>query len=330
MSAFAQARARIALAAAGLDPEVPLEPASSVTNEVWIGHEVVVRVNSLPNNRLRREADLASKLPPEVGYPRIIAYGGDLGADYLVLERLDGHPLSRWWPRMTHGQRREAIRQLAHKLAAIHATPAPHMAQLYKAPQLLNAARDGSDAVQPLREALEKVATLPHVDPMLIADVAHIVEQSARYLTPFDMPTLVHGDLTFENVLWNGERITAILDFEWSRSGPPDLDLDILLRFCAYPQLHVAPDYESLTHADDYADVPWWLAEDYPELFDAPYVFERVRLYGIAWDVKELLEFPPQAQPAKLHRDHPYHRLRRMLAGLSHLDLLNERAPISY
>lgn len=330
MSRFAQARARIALDAAGLDPEMPLEPASSVTNEVWISHDVVVRVNSLPNNRLRREADLARQLPAEVGYPRVLAYGGELGADFLVLERLPGHPLSRWWPRMTPTQRREAIRQLAGKLAAIHATVAPPMPQLYKAPQLLDAAPTGDAAVAPLREALGKLRGLPHVDSRLVSDVEEIVDRTAGYLEPFDVPTLVHGDLTFENVLWDGERLTAILDFEWSRSGPPDLDLDILLRFCAYPHLHVAPDYEAITHAEDYADVPWWLAEDYPALFDAPYVFERVRMYGIAWDVKELLEFPPQVVPGKLHHDHPYHRLQRTVDGVGHLDLLNERAPISY
>lgn len=323
MSRLAEARARHALDAAGMDPSTELEPASSVTNEVWIGHDVVVRINALPNDRLRREASLAGLLPDEVGYPRIIAYGGEVGADFLVLERVPGHPLSRWWPGMTPDQRRDAISQLATRLRAVHATPAATVPPLSHTPQLLASARDGHDAVRPLLEAIDTAMGLPRVDKRVLARVGEMIEQTAGCLTPFDAPTLIHGDLTFENILWDGHEITALLDFEWSRPGPPDLDLDILLRCCAYPQLHVAADYEDRTRACDYLNVPWWLAEDYPEMFDAPYVFERIRLYGFAWDVAELLAYPPRTDAHHLPPEHPFHRLRRATEGIGYLDLLS-------
>ncbi len=323
MNRFAQMRARHALDAAGLDPATPLEPANSVTNEVWVGHELVVRVNSQPNDRLRREAALARQLPAEVAYPRVIASGGDVGADYLIVERVPGHPLSRWWPGLSRDQRREAIAQLAGRLRAVHTTVASSVPPLTHTPQLIGADREGHVAVQPLLEAVDRAARLDFVDRGVLADVKAMVVTDADHLTPFDSPTLIHGDLTFENVLYDGHRITALLDFEWARPGPPDLDLDVLLRFCAFPHLHVAADYESKTRADDYRLVPWWLAEDYPELFDAPYVFERVRLYGIAWDIAELLEFPPRVDGRSLPPEHPYHRLRRAVGGSGHLDALD-------
>lgn len=323
MSRLAQARARHALDLAGLDPATPLEPASSVTNEVWIGHEIIVRVNSKPSDRLRREAHLARLLPPEVGYPRIIAYGGEVGADYLILERVPGHPLSRWWPGMDTEQRRAASAQLAAKLRAVHTTPAADTPGLTHTPQLLRPARDGLAAVQPLLDAIDRASLLPMVDTHLMADVRAEVVTTADHLTPFDSDTLIHGDLTFENVLWDGERITALLDFEWARPGPPDLDLDILLRFCAYPHLHVAADYEDRTWARDYLEVPWWLAEDYPELFDAPFVTERVRLYAFAWDIAEVLAFPPRTELRNLPLEHPLHRIRHALEHTSYLDSLS-------
>ena len=104
----------------------------------------------------------------------------------------------------------------------------------------------------------------------------------------------MHGDLTFENVLWDGHVVTALLDFEWSRQAPADVDLDVFLRFACFPYLHVAEDYEAETRAIDYAEVPFWLAEDYPELFGFPHEFDRLRLYSIAYDVRELLAFPPE------------------------------------
>lgn len=323
MSRLAEARARHALQAAGLNPAMALEPASSVTNEVWIARNVVVRVNTKPDDRLRREALLARRLPASVGYPGIISYGGEVGADFLVLERVPGHPLSRWWPRMNQSARREAIHQLAGKLRAVHRTSAEDIPELTHTPQLLRSAHHGKDAVEPLLRAIDRAMDLPWVDVGLLVDVRDLVIRTADRLTPFDRPTLIHGDLTFENILWDGERITALLDFEWGRASPPDVDLDILLRFCAYPHLHVAADYEDRTWADDYRAVPWWLSEDYPEMFDAPYVSDRVRLYGFAWDVAELLAFPPRVGADELPAEHPLHRLRRAVERTGYLDALS-------
>jgi hypothetical protein len=118
-------------------------------------------------------------------------------------------------------------------------------------------------------------------------------------------------------------RLLAILDFEWARGAPPDLDLDVLLRFCAFPDLHVPESYASATHARDDAEVPFSLAEDYAELFSRPEQLDRCRLFAIAWDVAELIAFPPHAGAASLDARHPHRRLLSMLAGDSHLDRMD-------
>jgi aminoglycoside phosphotransferase (APT) family kinase protein len=41
--------------------------------------------------------------------------------------------------------------------------------------------------------------------------------------------TVVHGDAHLNKVIWNGARVAALLDFEWARLGPPDLELQPLL-----------------------------------------------------------------------------------------------------
>ena len=141
---WAEARARRALAEAGLDYAMPLTRASSVTNEVWLGAEYVIRVNRRPNQRLRREAYLGPLLPPEVHYPEIIAYGGELGADWLIVRRLPGEVLSRRWPTMSTGERRSATRQFAVLLRNLHAVAAPQdLPEIDAAPQLLAAREYG-------------------------------------------------------------------------------------------------------------------------------------------------------------------------------------------
>jgi aminoglycoside phosphotransferase (APT) family kinase protein len=326
---LARARAMRALTECGL-PSAGLVRADSVTNEVWLTDDYAVRVNRDASMRLYREAVLSQVLPSEVGYPVLVQHGGDVGNDWLVLERVPGVPLSRAWPRLAVDQRREAVRQIATRLKAVHATPCPRLDGLIDTPQLLDPAPTGIEAARRLLVALDRVAELPHVDPGLVGDVSHLVGELAPALDPFDAGTIVHGDLTFENVLWDGDHITALLDFEFARPGPPDLDLDVLLRFITLPHLHVAPDYEAETRVEDYADVPWWMAEDYPELFAHPRQFDRVRLYSIAWDVRELLAFPPMESLRHLHRHHPYRRLTNVLRGSSYLDRLNGAVVIEY
>ncbi len=161
---------------------------------------------------------------------------------------------------------------------------------------------------------------MKNVDAKLVDALTEIVRESSRFLEPFDVPTLVHGDLTFENVLWDGDQVTAIIDFEWARAAPADLDLDIILRFCAYPELHVAEDYLDQTKVEDYVDVPWWFREDYQELFAFPRALDRLRLYAISFDVRELLAFPPDAPAANLAPEHALNRLVKMVSGRSYLD----------
>ncbi|MBI2710589.1 MAG: aminoglycoside phosphotransferase family protein [Actinobacteria bacterium] len=327
-NALALIRARRALDAAGVPSHVRLEAVSSVTNEVWLTPELVVRINLRADQRLRREAIIAAALPAGIGYPEVVAQGGDLGSDWLILRRVPGRPLSRCWPGMTEDERRSAIDQLAARLRLLHATEAPESAPLHSTPQLLDAAGTGAEAVGRLLVAVEQARDLPHVDASVIEDVRGLVLDLAPSLTPFVATTLIHGDLTFENVLWDmsERRVTAVIDFEWSRAAPSDLDLDVLLRFAAYPQLHVPKEYEDVTKPGDYLDVPYWLAEAYPEIYDRPGQFARVRLYALAWDVQELVAHPPKRPLASLHPAHPWHRMVAMLRGTSHLDVLNGTA----
>lgn len=317
--ALAELRARTALRGAGLDPTVPLERASSVTNEVWLTPDHVVRVNRSASNRLAREVAVAAHLPPEVGYPPVVAHGGRPGEDWVVSVRVPGEPLAHRWPSLTVEERRTAVEQLGARLRALHDTPAPTgLLPLHGAPQLL---QEGSDEpVAPLVAALAELGRLDHVDPILTQEAAEIVQSTASALRPFTSRSLVHGDLTFENVLWHDGEVTAILDLEWARPGPRDLDLDVILRCCAYPKLHVGARHEAATRAEDYALVPAWLRACYPRLFAHPRLIDRLRIYAIAYEVRSLLVDPPTAPPSHQDPRSAYHRLQHLVRGTSYLD----------
>lgn len=324
-SVLAELRARTALRSSGLDPTVPLERATSVTNEVWLTPTHVVRVNRRHDNRLAREAIVAAALPAGVGYPVIVARGGRVGEDWLISERRPGTPLAHRWPDLTVKERRRAVRGVAERLAALHTTRAPvGLPPVERAPQLL--AAGSADPAAPVVEALERAARLDHVDAIFVEETAALVRELTPAIEPFTAATLVHGDVTFENVLWGDGDVTALLDVEWARPGPRDLDLDIVLRCCAHPQLHVGAAFEARTIPEDYVDVPLWLAEDYPALFAHPRQVDRLRLYAIAYEVRELLAWPPEVGSSRLDPLHPYHRLERVVRRHSYLDDFAQRA----
>ncbi|MEO6628503.1 MAG: hypothetical protein ABIP03_08015, partial [Aquihabitans sp.] len=83
-SGLARARAMRALGEAGLASE-GLTRADSVTNEVWLTDDYVIRVNRDASLRLYREAVLSQVLPEEVGYPTLVQHGGEIGSDWLIL-----------------------------------------------------------------------------------------------------------------------------------------------------------------------------------------------------------------------------------------------------
>jgi Ser/Thr protein kinase RdoA (MazF antagonist) len=317
---FAQARARQALRTAGLPEDGPLHRASSTRNEVFVGDEFVVRVNRQPDQRLRREAQLCEYLPDAPWAPRVVAYGGEFGADFLIVRRLPGAPLGRCWPDMTLEQRRSAISQLCAMAGELHSVRTPvRLPPVENLPYLIDP-RCVTPLV-PMLVALDQLRT-SGVDRGLIDAAEDIAHQTGDALADYDRRQLIHGDLTFENLLWDGTRLSGVLDFEWCRGAPIDMELDVLLRVCALPFAHVAEDYEDRTLKKDYAPIPSWLCEFRPDLFAHPRIFDRLRLYCMAFDIHDLILDPPTRPRADLGPLHPLHRLRNLVDTGGHLQEL--------
>jgi aminoglycoside phosphotransferase (APT) family kinase protein len=319
-------RARQVLHRAGVGSAGDLQRAPSLLNEVWYLGDYVMRISADPERgRLAYEAALAPFLPPEIGYPEVITGGRDSVGEWLILKRLNGSALSRSWPDMRESARRHAVSQLAVALKALHSTPAPVTAEGPLLPPFWGT--DTLDCphqlpVERLVELCERAEALPNVDRSVLQLAALTAMENANVLDPDPYPTLVHGDLHFENVLWDGHDVGAVLDFEFARPGPADLDLDVILRFCADPGLHVADDYAHLAKRSDYRDVPWWLKEEYPELFNHPRLIDRLTVYSLAYEIRHLLLMPPQSRAEADEPFHPYNRLRKLVERRSHLQWL--------
>lgn len=314
-------RARQVVTHVGLKDAGPLERVPSLLNEVWYAGPYVIRVSADPNvRRLRYESLLSTYLPDEVGYPEIVTYGRAEFAEWLVIRRIKGEPLSRAWPNMSPRDRHTAIESLARRLRSLHDVPPSAIGELtppftesdnLDCPHQLPAAR--------VRELIERARHLRFVSHQLL-DQAHVLVNETEGAADADPTGLIHGDLHFENVLWDGTEVNALVDFEWARPGVPELDLDVILRFCADPFLHVADDYAHLAKRADYREVPTLLREHYPELFSYPRVRDRLRLFSLSYELRHLLLKPPMAKVEVQDTFHPYNRMQRVIEARSHLE----------
>jgi prepilin-type processing-associated H-X9-DG protein len=307
---------------------------ASDSNDTWRIGSVVLRICWRGDrDRFAREAAVTAALPPAVPYPEVLETDRDEHLAWQVTRAVDGVPLALTLPALSATQRRNAVRDTGRILAALNAHPFPaDVNALLAAPRPAGAASVealiGAD-LNPLpcwRALLltGPARALPHVDPALIDDV----EARLRALTDVDplsatagdpavvprtAPTCVHGDAHPSNILWLDGHVAALLDFEWARLGPPDLELEPYLR----GDPDAGKDAEAATR-----DTLGWLAETHPAAFAHPDLIARLWLYQLAFTLRQLLIWVPDRPAADLPGDHPMWRLRRIVDGPKHLHRL--------
>jgi hypothetical protein len=145
------------------------------------------------------------------------------------------------------------------------------------------------------------VRAVPGVDPALIDDAEARLRAMAD-LDPLGTPApagksataagtgvgCVHGDAHPANVLWRDGRVVALLDFEWVRLGPADLEL--------VPYLADHPGAGRQAEART-RSMLGWLAESHPAAFAPPRLLTRLWLYQIAYGLRQVLIHCPGRPP---------------------------------
>jgi len=268
-SSVEHARRQVALVACKLDPDLPMTRGHSYANEVWVGDELVLRINTRGVGRLAREARIARRVPREALHPEILDVADDGEIEWMLTRRAKGIDLGRAWPALTTGQRERAIHQLTGALSAVHATDTTGIADDIRPPHTL--------PIEPLITLIET-----HIDDTAICALAtHFVITRWGAFDAADRG-LVHGDPHLENVMWDGERVSALLDLEWSRPSWIHADLEILLAIADAPAAFAAPDREHAVVASHYAELPRWLHAARPAWFAHPRLVERLEVLELS------------------------------------------------
>lgn len=313
------ARFRALVRGGALDPVGEPELVTSYSNDAWYvrsasAGDVVLRVCWIGDReRLLREAAVGRALPVEVGYPEVLASGA-LTVDgeaitWMTSRRLSGASLRTVWPELAVQQRDRALREVVAPLRALHGwRPPGEVAARLGAPTPSADPQTiiGSTIVPlPLDRVRHLVAPAADHAPehrTVIAEAWGWVVDHADLLPRLDDPAdvVTHGDLHLDNIWWDGERVTGLLDLEWARWGPAWLDL-VSVRDNA-----LADDDFSEPHAR-LLDT---LRARAPEL-EVPDLVRRLTVVELAFQLRQILVWPPPGpDPAT---DHPVRLLQRLL-----------------
>jgi aminoglycoside phosphotransferase (APT) family kinase protein len=155
--------------------------------------------------------------------PYLLHGGSHEAAPYLIMEWIDGEP------NVAVTQLRDALEQMAAFLVQLHALPVEALAVAE-----LTALEDPVEALPAYLPATE---TGDRLRAILAADTGDRVENP---------PVLVHGDFWPGNVLWQGGRLVAVIDWEAAAIGDPSADLA-----CARVELLCQYGDEAMDHFTD-------------------------------------------------------------------------------
>lgn len=304
---------------AGITEQVPFVRASGgQRNETWLNDSYVIRLTDDPDAQtLAREADLLQHIAGTIPAPTLIAFGHTDQGEWMLQERVTGIPLAQVWRTLAAPTRHAAVRQLAEITQTLHRVPCDTLSHLALSPNWLTV-----ELPQTIQQLAEQSKALAFVDLDLMDAVINYTQAHGNMKLTADEWGLIHGDLHFDNVLWDGEQIVALLDFEKACYAPLSLELDLFLRYCAFPALFVAEEFEHLTDQRDYQQVPFWFQQAYPQLFRSPTVHKQLALYSLYYDLRLLQMFPPRG-PVDPNEDvHLINRIRAIVEQNGYLSTL--------
>lgn len=287
----------------------------SASNEAWKIGDIVVRISwSGDRERASREVSVLEHLPASVPHPEVLGDGTTGGRTWTLTRWVPGDVAVATWRSMSSGSRDRFAGQLADALAALHqwSPPAEVREQVARRPSAASVHDLIGQDVNPLPidralDLVDEAKRAPHADPAVIDAVA----ERLRELRAFDVvgfdSTVIHGDIHLRNVVEIDNSLQTLLDFEWVRLGPPDLDLQAFLR---------------AEEEADSGDVITRLAEHHPGIVAHPKIVERLWLYDLACTLRDVIVCPASTPPADLPSHHPLRRLPVIVASATYIERL--------
>jgi aminoglycoside phosphotransferase (APT) family kinase protein len=197
--------------------------AEGVGNHVYFaGEDLVVRVGTGTDGaKFPSAVAVLQAAAPTVRVPEVLyadTSGRALRYPVMVLRRLRGTPLSRSWPDLDVASRVAALEQVTGELERLHAiAPAAVPGAGFPDPWW-------SSRVAVIDRELARNRNAGSFPAGWLDLMARYLADHHDALTGAPPPGVLHGDVNWGNALFDGDRLTGLIDFDDSHTGPAEED----------------------------------------------------------------------------------------------------------
>jgi aminoglycoside phosphotransferase (APT) family kinase protein len=246
-----------------------------INHTFQIGENFVVKIQKDLDVLLHQVSLTEQMLKVGAKVPEIVDSGLLEGKEYVVMRKIPGQKLSEQWHTFSDEQKDQFVAQIAEQLKLIHSISFGQYS-----PQ------------RPLEFPIWKDAMIHYTDFSMLdgieldtkaEEIVGVLKnhfyQHIEKLNETDTSVLVHNDLHFENILFDGDTITGVFDFDFARQAPKDYELWHLIDFFHTPAYFVEENLEDIWKKFECRNELALFKKHYPELFAEEYLLERLRIY---------------------------------------------------
>lgn len=262
------------------------------TNLVYsAGNKYIIKICNNKNNEKRFENEINFYLKNENNHyiPKLYCYyisTKDTDYSYEIIEKVNGKSLYFVWHTFDEEKRKEIIKEISLMMKSFHSVKGEKYDWSLFIKEKLNKDLENCN-VHNLFSKQEK------------EKISFLIDNSSDYLSTEEF-RLVHSDIHFYNVLIDENNKLKLIDFETAIYAPIDYELDIFLRMCINPLKYSNEETEELVTEEDYINIPNYLKEYYPEIFNFKYYEIRHLIYDLEANFRLLARFPDNKELKEL------------------------------
>ena len=249
-----------------------------VNHTYLIGDKYVVKIEKDLDVLIHQPKIIEKLLSAGAKVPRVFDYGTVNGKSYLLMEKIPGRKLSESWPSFDPGLKEQFIIQIVGQLKIFHSI---HFDR-YSLRSLNREFDNFKDFLKSLTDfGIIDESKLDDTTAKNLSLLKTYYQDHDHVLDETGTAVLVHNDMHFENVMYENDKVTGIIDFDLTRQAPRDYELWHMIDFFNKPDRYVEEQTKSIyeSYVGD-GDIQL-LKKYYPELFSHEHLPERLRLYLI-------------------------------------------------
>lgn len=252
------------------------------TNTIYnLDNKYIIKICSNKDNEERFNSEINFYLSNKNNkyIPKLYNYyisNNNKDYSYEVIELIKGKTLYSMWHTLNTKERKNIIKEITSIMKSIHSIKGNY----YNFSKYLK----------------DKLDTNINKEKDLFTDKEleiynKIINNIDKYFKDKDL-RLVHSDIHFDNILIDTTNNNIkIIDFERSIIAPIDYELDIFLRMCNNPIKYASEEDYKYIDINDYKDIPIYLKEYYPEIYNFNYFNIRHLVYDLEANLRLLPRF---------------------------------------